>query len=77
MEVASNIPRLLNSIIHLGSHCAGFDEEDEDDEDDPNVTITFSSDDEIHQAMALPGHPLNLTPGHNAQDSEKKVGGMD
>ena len=43
--------RVLNSIIHLGSHYAGFKEEDEeDDEDDPNVAITFSSDDEKHQA---------------------------
>jgi hypothetical protein len=35
---------------------------DDDDEDDPNVTITFSTDAEIHEAMGLPSHPPNLTP---------------
>ena len=53
--------RVLNSIIHLGSHYAGFDEEEEDDPA------------EIHQAMALPGHPVNLTPGHNPQDSKRRL----
>lgn len=56
-----------SSIIHLGSHYAGFDE------DDPNITITFSSDRQIHAAMALPGHPANLTLGANPQQSKRNL----
>lgn len=45
----------------------------DDDPDDPNITITFSSDAQIHLSLQLPGRPVDLNVGHDAEESKKNL----